>query len=105
MLTIKTLNSPSKGTMRILTRKVCDDQIKEMLQVGKVKAIGLVQGSVADVIMASDVAEKASNVEVSEINGNCPQHITMIGIFGDVAAVTEALNAIHIWEKEETTKK
>ena len=105
MLTIKILNSPSKGTMRILQRKACDDQIKEMLQNGKVMAIGLVQGSVADVIMAADVAEKASNVEISEINGNCPQHITMIGIFGDIAAVNEAINAIKTWEKEDATKK
>ena len=105
MLTVKILNSPSKGTMRILQRKVCDEQIKEMLQDEKVRAIGLVQGSVADVIMAADVAEKASNVEISEINGNCPQHITMIGIFGDIAAVNEAINAIKTWEKEDTTKK
>lgn len=105
MLTIKILNSPSKGTMRILLRKVCDEQIKEMLQNGNVRAIGLVQGSVADVIMAADVAEKASNVEISEINGNCPQHITMIGLFGDIAAVNEAINAIKTWEKEDTTKK
>lgn len=105
MLTIRTLNSPSKGTIRIIARKVCDDQIKDMLHTEKVTAIGLVQGSVADVIIAADVAEKASNVEVSEINGNCPQHITMIGIFGNVAAVTEAINAIHTWEKEEKTIK
>ena len=105
MLTIKILNSPSKGTMRIIQRKVCDDQIKEMLENGKVTAIGLVQGNVAEIIMAADVAEKASNVETSEISGNCPQHITMIGVFGDVAAVNEAFSAIKIWEKEETTKK
>lgn len=56
MLTVKILNSPSKGTMRILQRKVCDDQIKEMLQNEKVRAIGLVQGSVVGVIMAADVS-------------------------------------------------
>ena len=105
MLTIKILNSPSQGTMRIIQRKVCDEQMKVMLQNEKVRAIGLVQGSVADIIMAADVAEKASNVEISEINGNCPQHITMIGLFGDTAAVNEAINAIRIWEKEDTTKK
>jgi len=105
MLTVRILNSPSKGTMRILQRKVCDDLIKEMLQNGKVMAIGLVQGSVADVIMAADVAEKASSVEISEINGNCPQHITMLGMFGDVAAVNEAIGAIRKWEKEDRSKK
>lgn len=36
MLTIKLLNGPSKGTMRILQRKVCDDQIKVMIQNAKV---------------------------------------------------------------------
>jgi hypothetical protein len=41
MLILKTLNSPSKGTMRIIQRKVCDDQIKEMLKDGKVTAIVL----------------------------------------------------------------
>ena len=104
MLTIKILNSPSQGTMRILQRKVCDEQMKVMLQNEKVRAIGLVQGSVADIIMAADIAEKASNVEISEINGNCPQHITMIGMFGDVAAVNEAINAIRMWEKDDTKK-
>ena len=68
-------------------------------------SVGLLQGSVSDVIMAADIAEKASDVEISEINGNCPQHITMIGMFGDVAAVNEAINAIRIWEKEETVRK
>lgn len=104
MLTIKILNSPSQGTMRIIQRKVCDEQMKVMLQNEKVRAIGLVQGSVADIIMAADIAEKASNVEISEINGNCPQHITMIGMFGDVAAVNEAINAIRMWEKDDTKK-
>jgi len=51
-----------------------------------------------------EIVEKASNVEISEINGNCPQHITMIGMFGDVAAVNEAINAIRMWEKDDTKK-
>lgn len=76
--------------------------VKERLQTGKINALGLVQGQLAEMVMAGDVAEKASNVEIAEISGVCPQHISMIGIFGDTAAVTEALNAIEKWEKKQS---
>lgn len=105
MLTIKILNNPSAGTLRILQRKVCDDEIMRNMQRNEIRAVGLVQGNVADIIMAADVAEKASTVEISEINGICPQHITMIGVFGDIAAVNEAMNAIKVYEKNDITNK
>jgi len=101
MMRVEVLSSPSKGTVSILMRKIHDNNIREMLQNGEVKAIGLVQGNAAEIIMAADVAEKASNVEVSEVIGNCPQHIIMIGIFGDLDAVKESLNAIQLWKKDE----
>ncbi|HOB21517.1 MAG: BMC domain-containing protein [Firmicutes bacterium] len=94
MLTLKTINSPSPGVLRILSRRIKDERIKERIKKGQVKAVGLVQGQLAEVISASDLAEKASNVEVAEIAGICPQHIAMIGIFGDTAEVSEAMQAI-----------
>lgn len=94
MLTLKTINSPSPGVLRILSRRIKDERIKERIKKGQVKALGLVQGQLAEVISASDLAEKASNVEVAEIAGTCPQHIAMIGIFGDTAEVSEAMQAI-----------
>ncbi|MEL7566062.1 MAG: BMC domain-containing protein [Dehalobacterium sp.] len=57
-------------------------------------AVGLVQGALADMITAADVAEKAAQVEVEEIRGICPQHVTLIGIFGDIADVDAALKAV-----------
>ena len=45
-------------------------------------------------IYASDVAQKASNVEVFEIPGSCPQHMTCLGILGDAEAVETALQKI-----------
>ena len=57
-------------------------------------AVGLVQGKVVDMIAAADVAEKAGNVLVYDLKGICPQHITMIGIFGDIADVESAMDAI-----------
>lgn len=57
-------------------------------------AVGLIQGKLVDMIAAADVAEKAANVRVFDMRGLCPQHITMIGIFGDIADVKAAVQGI-----------
>ncbi len=57
-------------------------------------AVGLIQGKLIDMIAAADVAEKAAHVRVFDMRGLCPQHITMIGIFGDIADVKAAIAAI-----------
>jgi microcompartment protein CcmL/EutN len=49
-------------------------------------------------IAAADVAEKAGNVRVFDLRGLCPQHITMIGIFGDIADVEASIAAIETSE-------
>ena len=102
MITIKTINSPSKGTIGIILRKINDEDIKSRLKVGEFNSLGLIQGHLAEIIVAGDIAEKSSNVEVAEISGVCPQHITMIGIFGDTAEVSEALKAVEKWVKVNT---
>jgi microcompartment protein CcmL/EutN len=56
--------------------------------------VGLVQGKVLDMIAAADVAEKAADVRVFDLKGICPQHVTMIGIFGDIADVEASIDAI-----------
>lgn len=99
MLSLQTINSPSKGTFSILSRKVADDQIKQKIENGSIEAIGLIQGQLAEIIVAGDIAQKASNVEITEITGVCPQHIVMIGVFGDTASVSEALKAVRNWVK------
>ncbi|MFZ5975891.1 MAG: BMC domain-containing protein [Bacillota bacterium] len=99
MLTIKAINTPSNGTIRILSRRITDDAVKEKLINGMITSIGFIQGPIAIVLMAGDIAEKTSNVEIAEIVGNCPQHITMVGVFGDTSSVFEALKAVEMWEK------
>jgi ethanolamine utilization microcompartment shell protein EutS len=94
MLTIKTINSPSRGTINIILRKIHDESIKSKLENGTYNSLGLIQGPLAEIIVSGDIAEKASNVDIAEIPGVCPQHITMIGVFGDTAAVFEALKAV-----------
>lgn len=63
-------------------------------------ALGLVQGQLADIYTAGDIAEKAANVWIAEVTGMCPQHMSMICVFGDVAEVAEALKAVNGWMAE-----
>jgi ethanolamine utilization microcompartment shell protein EutS len=97
MLTIQVIRSPSKGTIRILSRKIHDEQVKAILQKNMADAVGLIQGPLAEMIVAGNIAEKAANVEIAELMGNCPQHITVIGIFGETSAVLEAAKAVKNW--------
>lgn len=97
MLAIQIINSPSKGTLRLLLRKIYDDHVKESLQKSNVTSVGLIQGQLSEIIAAGNVAEKASDVEVAEIVGTCPQHISVIGIFGETSDVLEAIKAVQDW--------
>ena len=94
MVSIKTINSPSQGVVNILLRKINDDHIKDNLQKGLINSLGLIQGQLSEIIVAGDVAEKASNVNITEITGMCPQHMSVIGVFGDTDSVSEALKAV-----------
>ena len=57
-------------------------------------AIGLVQGKIIDMIVASDIAEKAVGVTVEDIKGSCPQNMVLLALFGDTASVESALQKI-----------
>ncbi|MGI6065158.1 MAG: BMC domain-containing protein [Bacillota bacterium] len=94
---IQFIKSPSPGTMAILARRRTGHPEGKPVP----GAVGLVQGPLADMIAASDVAEKAAQVEVEEIRGVCPQHVTLIGIFGDIADVETALKAVTAYFADE----
>nr|WP_148137860.1 BMC domain-containing protein [Candidatus Formimonas warabiya] len=87
---IQFIKSPSPGTMGILARR----RTGHAEALPSPGAVGLVQGALADMIAAADIAEKAAQVEVEEIRGVCPQHVTLIGIFGEIADVDAALKAV-----------
>lgn len=99
MLNIKIINNPSKGTIRLLLRKIGDEPVREYLKGGAADALGLIQGPLAEIVAAADIAEKASNVQIAEITGSCPQHITMIGVFGETSSVKESIKAVKSWLK------
>jgi hypothetical protein len=85
------IKAPTPGVMQMLARRAAN---RERLLAAGPGAVGLVQGQLADMIAAADVAEKAAEVWVEEIRGICPQHFTMIAILGDIAEVGAALDAV-----------
>ena len=92
---IQLISHPTPGVFELLRQRVGATG-KQILSQPEIPftAVGLVQGKVLDMIAAADVAEKAANVRVFDLKGICPQHITMIGIFGDIADVKTSIKAI-----------
>jgi ethanolamine utilization microcompartment shell protein EutS len=92
-LNVQLISQPSAGVRRIMAGRLgaAAKTHGDLIQSG---AIGLVQGKLVDMIAAADVAEKAADVHVFDLKGSCPQHLTMIGIFGDVSAVQASLDAL-----------
>jgi len=85
------IKQPSSGVIKMLESRTL---VRDFFQDRTFDTIGLVQGKLVEMFVAADIAEKASGVDVLEIKGICPQHFTMIAIFGDTAAVLEAIDRI-----------
>jgi hypothetical protein len=94
-LSTQVISHPAPGVFEFLRQRV-GAVGKKIFAEAEVPftAVGLVQGKVVDMIAAADVAEKAADVRVFDLKGICPQHVTMIGIFGDIADVEASIEAI-----------
>ena len=68
-------------------------------------AVGLIQSSLIDLYWAADAAAKASNVTVAMVNGNCPQHIQMLAIFGRQTDVQTAMDKVREGRRQRTGNK
>lgn len=93
------ISHPSSGVFEFLRQRV-GAVGKKVFSEAEIPftAVGLLQGRLVDMIAAADVAEKAGNVRVFDLRGLCPQHITMIGIFGDIADVKASIAAVEAME-------
>ncbi len=92
-LNIQFITHPGPGVVEILMSRM-GVAGKKTLDLIDFSAVGLVQGKLVDMVYAADIAEKTASVHVFDLKGTCPQHLTMIGIFGEIAAVRTALDAI-----------
>lgn len=99
---IEIIKSPSDGVVEMLQRR---SSAKNFFENKVWDTVGLVQGKLSEMLVAADIAEKTANVRVEEIRGICPQHFTMIAVFGDTASVGEALNSISQTFSERRGKK
>lgn len=92
-VSLRLVKRPSKGFWAILeNRRVAGVYFEKYKN--PPDAIGLIQGTVAAILAASDIAEKSAAVQVAEIRGVCPTHMTLIAIYGDTSAVEAALQAV-----------
>ena len=88
------ISAPSAGIKEMLLRRTsAQPQVKEeIMRHGS--AIGLFQASLPDCYYFADIAQKAGDVVALEINGTCPQRISMMALFGEISAVKAAMAAI-----------
>ncbi|MDY2671165.1 MAG: hypothetical protein SOV71_06385 [Anaerovoracaceae bacterium] len=88
---MRIIKHPSQGTVDILLRRKGSsrDVIPE-----NIDAIGLVQGKMIEMVVASDAAQKSVGVTVEDIKGSCPQNMILLAIFGETEAVVTAMRAI-----------
>ncbi len=87
------INAPTPDIVAMLKRRM-PGEFRSRLDLLRIDAIGLLMLPVLDLYFYADLASKSANVVVSEIFGSCPQHITTLAIFGEVAAVNEAMRMI-----------
>lgn len=87
------INAPTPETLAMLKRRM-PSEARSRLDRMRIDAVGLIMLPVPDLYFYADRASKSAHVAVSEIFGSCPQHITTLAIFGEVAAVNEAMRTI-----------
>ncbi len=87
------INAPTPETLAMLKRRMPSES-RNRLEMVRIDAIGLIMLPVPDLYFYADQASKSAHVAVSEIVGSCPQHVTTLAIFGEVAAVNEAMRTI-----------
>ena len=87
------ISAPDERTMAILSGKMRNDMRKKLKE-KRTGAVALIQDRIPDIIYYTDLAVKASDVEVAEIVGSCPQTLATIAILGEVEAVRAAVERI-----------
>lgn len=87
---VRVIRAPSVGTWEI----ICSRSGRRWSADACPAAVGLVQGKLIEMVVASDIAEKTAGVEVTDIRGSCPQNMIMLAIAGDTAEVLECLERI-----------
>lgn len=87
----RVIKNPSKATIEILIHRM---RLRDEFKSECFDSIGLVQGKMIDMIVASDIAQKAVGVTVMDVQGSCPQNMILLALFGETSAVESAMQKI-----------
>lgn len=90
MLDVRLICAPSAGVLDIVRQRSGRRWDASFAPA----ALGLVQGKLIDMLVASDIAEKTAGVTVSDIRGSCPQNMVLLAIAGETAEVKTCLERI-----------
>lgn len=90
MIDIKIIKNPTPGTMLIINQRSGAHWDKDFLP----SALGLIQGKMIEMVVASDIAEKTAGVAVTDVRGSCPQNMVLLAIAGETSEVLECLYKI-----------
>ncbi len=93
---IQFIKSPSKGVVNLLKHRI-NSEAWERIQKTNWDSVALIQANLPLLFAFADNAEKSADVIVEEIRGTCPQHLSMIAIFGSTSAVQAALEGIDMF--------
>lgn len=100
-LYVEIINAPTKNTVELLSRRA-DADLRVHLDSTLWDALALVSDGLVSLFAYADIAEKAADVFVVEIRGTCPQHVSMLAIFGSTSAVNAAVNAIVAYSEQKS---
>lgn len=89
------IQGPNRVTRAMIQRRMPRDAVNspEMESITWGAAL-LVQGMVVEIMAAADIGAEAANVFISELLGNCPQHITSVAFIGTPSQVNQVLLAL-----------
>ncbi|MDP6100157.1 MAG: hypothetical protein QGH66_01870 [Dehalococcoidia bacterium] len=93
MIQLRLIRQPTDDTAELLKTRLWRGT-KEKFDGFQFDTIGLIQGYVIEMLAASDVVGKAAPVQVAEVLGLCPQHFSLLGVFGTSEAVDTAMSAV-----------
>ncbi|HWR38371.1 MAG TPA: BMC domain-containing protein [Patescibacteria group bacterium] len=93
MLNSRIIRAPRPAVIAMLMRRM-PGELRRQVEEANFDAVGLIQTSLPNLFYYTDMAQKAGNVIVAEIHGNCPQHVSTVAFFGSNEAVNAAMTAI-----------
>jgi len=97
LISLELVTTPSEGLREMIRSRMwrrTQQTREESEAIVQSETIGLIQGMLVEMMAAADIAEKAAPVRAFELVGLCPQHFSLLALFGDLDAVTTALEAI-----------